>query len=303
MLYLILSAFCSLLLVVVFKLFGKYQIESFQAIVANYIVCVITGCLVSQTFPFEPSVLTQPWFPLIFFLGILFIGGFYIASMTVQHFGVAIASVAQRMSLVISVSFAIIFFGEPYNWIKVFGILLAIFAVVLINIPPKKQEKLSSADQEAILDSPEDNTRPAILFLYPLSIFIISGFIEIILQYLNQVHKLDPTVQCLILFGAAGSLGIIALVFALLTKRVTFKWKNVLGGIFLGIPNYFSIYFLLLALENGLDGSVAYPISNILIVGSSAVVGYFLFKEQLSKLNIVGVCLAISSIYLIAFFI
>lgn len=302
MLYLILSAFCSLLLVVVFKLFGKYQIESFQAIVANYIVCVVTGCLVSQTFPFEVSVLTQPWFPLIFFLGILFIGGFYIASMTVQHFGVAIASVAQRMSLVISVSFAIVVFSEPYNAIKVLGILMAIFAVVLINIPPKKTKKSTSATDTVITEE-EEESRPVILLLYPLAIFIISGFIEIILQYLNQVHRLDPTVQCLILFGAAGSLGIIALIFALITKRVQLKWKNVVGGIFLGIPNYFSIYFLLLALENGLDGSVAYPISNILIVGSSALVGYFLFKERLSKLNIVGVCLAISSIYLIAFFV
>lgn len=298
--HLILSAFCSLLLVVVFKLFGKYQIESFQAIVANYIVCVVTGCLVSQTFPFEVSVLTQPWFPLIFFLGVLFIGGFYIASMTVQHFGVAIASVAQRMSLVISVSFAIVVFSEPYNAIKIVGILLAIFAVVLINIPPKKSKKLDNQEHEVIA---EEEERPAILLLYPLAIFVISGFIEIILQYLNQIHRLDPTIQCLILFGAAGSLGVIALIFALITKRVQLKWKNALGGVFLGIPNYFSIYFLLLALENGLDGSVAYPISNILIVGSSALVGYFLFKERLSKLNIVGVCLAISSIYLIAFFV
>lgn len=298
MLYLILSAFCSLLLVVVFKLFGKYQIESFQAIVANYIVCVITGCLVSSSFPFEVSVLSQPWFPLIAFLGLLFIGGFYIASMTVQHFGVAIASVAQRMAWIISVSFAILFHGEPYTWVKITGILIAIFAVIIINIPPKKNKTLNPL--EVVEDNPQ---KPTSLLLYPLAIFIISGLIEIILQYLNKVHRLDPTVQCLILFGAAGTLGLIALVFAVVTKRIKLEWKNLVGGIFLGIPNYFSIYFLLLALEHGIDGSVAYPISNILIVGSSALVGYFVFKERLSVLNAIGVLFAISSIYLIAFFV
>lgn len=290
MIYLIFSAFLSLLLVVIFKLFGKYKIETLQAIVINYIVCVAIGCTIVGVFPFQLNMINEPWFPIIALLGFLFVGGFYIASTTVQYFGIAIASVAQRMSLVISVSFAILFFNDVASFSKIIGVLTALTAVILINIPNKNKENNS--------ESTNDNVSSKGKWIYPVSIFGISGLIEIILNYTQKTYELAPNMQCILLFGSASFIGIIALVIALISKRIQLKSKNILAGIILGIPNFFSIYFLLLALQN-LESSIVYPVTNILIVGSSAVVGYFVFKEKLSVINILGVGLALLSIILI----
>ena len=291
MIYLLLAALCSLSLVVIFKLFGKYQIESFQAIVVNYIVCVTTGCLVDGIFPFHGQIYQEVWFGALCTLGLLFISGFYITSKTVEYFGIAIASVAQRMCLVISVTFAILFFNEAAPTLKVLGIFVALFSVICINIPPKRDEK--EADDAA----PELASNW--LYLYPIGIFVISGFIEVILQYVQKTYGLAPSEQSVLLFGAAAILGLIVMGIALALGKITFAVRNLIAGVILGIPNYFSIYFLLIALES-LDGSVVYPVNNILIVGASAILGYFVFKERLSKVNIIGVVLALLSILLIA---
>ncbi|UOQ70580.1 hypothetical protein [Hymenobacter cellulosilyticus] len=55
------------------------------------------------------------------------------------------------------------------------------------------------------------------------------------------------------------------LLLARLTKGgQQFATKNLVAGIVLGIPNYFSIYFLIMALGNfGNDGAFVYPVANV----------------------------------------
>ena len=77
------------------------------------------------------------------------------------------------------------------------------------------------------------------------------------------------------------------------------RWKNILAGIALGIPNYGSIYFLIKALDmHNLESSVIFPVNNVGIVALSVVCARILFNENLSLKNIVGVILAIISIAL-----
>ncbi len=289
MLYLILSAATSLLLVVLFKLFGRYQIEAFQAIAINYLVCISIGIAMQPQNPFQTDIISQPWFPILAFLGFLFISSFSVIKIAVQRFGVAITSVAQRMSLVISVIFAILFFNEAYNASKIIGIIIALASVVLINIPSTTPSDNNPNKPLSKLD-----------YFLPLFIFAASGLIEIILQYVQKVHQLEAGMQSTVLFGAAAFWGNIALAIAVLTGKIKLNIKSLFSGVLLGIPNYFSIYFLLEALQT-LDASLVYPVSNILIVGAATIIGYFGFKEKLSTINILGVGLALLSIFLITF--
>ena len=291
MLYLSLAAICSLLLVIIFKLFNTYEVESFQAIVCNYIVCVLIGSILGGSFPVGFDVHQQAWFPFMLSLGFLFIGGFYIASQTVKHFGIAVASVAQRMSIIISVTFAIIYFNEAATITKIIGIFFAIASVVLINLPDKKDQSDPSSNTPSI--------RP-IYYLMPLSILLISGFIEAILQYVHMSFTdLDSNQESTILFSFAAFNGIVVTTFLVLTGRLKLQLKSILWGIILGIPNYFSIFFLLVAL-NSIDASIAYPINNIFVVSTSAIAGYFVFSEKLNTFNVLGVVASAISIFLIA---
>lgn len=257
-----------------------------QAITFNYIVCVITGCIALGEVPVHAEMIYEPWVPLIVLLGLCFIVGFNIASQTVRHFGMAIATVAQRMSLGISVTFSILYYNDTYTIYRVLGVLLALSAVVFINIPAKK-----TADNTEV-------PKVGWLILYPIAIFLISGIIEIILQYLHSVHFMKPAVESIILFGNAAVLGILVLLYQVLFKKAKVTLKNMVAGVILGIPNYFSIYFLLRAFDT-LDGSVVHALNNTLIVAGAALVGMIGFKERLSPINLVGIVAAVCSILLL----
>jgi multidrug transporter EmrE-like cation transporter len=54
-------------------------------------------------------------------------------------------------------------------------------------------------------------------------------------------------------------------------------------------------------LKTGWESTVVFPLANISVVISSAIVGLFFFKEQLNKFNIVGLILAIIAVITIIF--
>jgi uncharacterized membrane protein len=76
--------------------------------------------------------------------------------------------------------------------------------------------------------------------------------------------------------------------------------KAILWGVLLGIPNYFSMYFLVKTL-GVFPASYIFPINNIGIVALSTIIALLAFKEQLNKKNILGLGLAIIAILLISF--
>ncbi len=288
-----LAIICSLAISILFKLFDRYDINTYQAIVINYCVCVITGCIALGAIPFEVAHLQADWLPLILMLGILFIAGFNFVGLTVRYFGIAISSVAQRMSIGLSVPFAIWYYQEPYTTIKLVGIALALLSVILINIPNQKKEMAATSEEASVAPNPTSKL-DRWSFLFPIGAFLISVFIEIILQYLHEVHHLEPAVESIILFAVAGFLGI----GGLFIFRDPIRWRNIVGGIVLGIPNYFSIYFLLKGVAE-LGGAVAYSLNNIVVVALSAVIGYTVFKERLSLYNWMGITVALIAIFLI----
>jgi len=81
-----------------------------------------------------------------------------------------------------------------------------------------------------------------------------------------------------------------------------FDKRAIAAGILIGVPNYFSIWCLLKVLKDFAGNSSAIiPINNMGIVLFSTIAAFLLFKENLSKLNWLGILLSIAAIALIAF--
>lgn len=298
MLFLLLSIISSTLLVMVFKFFPKFGIDTFQAIVANYFICVFCGTLVLGRFPFSSETLNAEWLPYASVLGLLFISGFYAVGMTVLFFGLTVASVLQKMSLVISVPYAIIAFSEPATTLKISGVLLALGAVVLSNWPSGVQKT------EPGLDNIKKQSSAFLIWFFPIFAFLSSGGIECGLQFV-QNSILDSSGNDSAefssgIFASAGILGSLVIFYQMIRGKAKFAWKNLFAGILLGVPNYFSIFFLLKSFDVLGDKSVVLPVNNITIVAVSALLGVLLFKEKLSKINWLGVGLAALAILLIA---
>src|SRR5690606_37489862 len=97
------------------------------------------------------------------------------------------------------------------------------------------------------------------------------------------------------------TLGVFLLIIHAIQGKFHFRSKNVFGGIALGIPNYFSVYFLVQALRSGVfDSSGIFTVNNVAIVLFSTFVGILLFREKLLPKNWIGIGLAVIGIFLIA---
>lgn len=278
----------NILLLVIFRFYKVFKVDTFQAIVFNYITAVIVGSIVLGRFALDSSSPSQAWFPYAIALGFLFITGFNVLAKSVQSFGVTLASISQKMALVISVGFAIVFFNEQVNALKIAGITTALAAIILINIPSKGLH----------IDPKVAKTGWYMLFLN----FFFSGLIETILFYVETMNISESADIGFVvgLFGMAAVVGTIIMIGGWISGKMKFEWKNVIAGISLGIPNFFTIYLLLRVIDTGIEGSVIFPILNVSIILGSALLGLTLFKEKLSTLQWIGCGLGTLCIILIS---
>lgn len=290
MLYLILSILSSTLLGFIMTWFERFKVDTFQAVVVNYFTCVATGWVMVGSFPVQSGFQEADWFPYAAGISLFFISGFTIIGYTFQKFGITLTTIMSKMSMLISVVFAIIAYQESVSLLKVLGILTAIASIILTNLPHEE----SVASKKKVKQ---------IFWIFPILVLVFQALIEIVLQYVEQnvlETSGDPAfVSSIFLF--AGTIGLPIVLGGILLGKLRFAWQNIIGGILLGIPNYFSIYFLMKALGAGWEGSVVFPINNVGIIALSAIIGGFLiFKEKYSKWNMLGIALSIIAIILIA---
>jgi drug/metabolite transporter (DMT)-like permease len=293
MLYLVLSVCCSVLLGFAFKLFPRFGIDRFQAIVFNYCTCVICGWIQLGRFPVAAEGLSAPWLPFAVLLGFVFISGFNLAAMTVQYFGVTVSQVMQKMSILLSVPFAIIALHESTGLLKILGLSLALISILLVNWP-------SGINHNGQANAHLPNKY--YLALIPLGTWLLTGVIEVVLLHVQHFRMIDPQSPVFVttIFGVAGALGLGIMVEGWRTGRILFSWRNVLGGIALGIPNYGSMLFMIMALGSGLEGSFVLPAINVSIIILTTIGAVVLFQERLSRTNWIGIVFALTAITLIS---
>lgn len=312
-----------------FKLVERFRINNLQAIVFNYISCVVTGTVVQGGSPWDETTITETWFPWALVMGAGFIAMFNLVAFIAQRIGVSVAVVAYKLSLVIPFVFSLYYYGDPYTIWKIAGIALALAAVVFTFWPSAEQKQAGSYEKdskhpEGIMEQKEARNNkkdkaiemlpegvmaqnkkvPLLLWLAPLVLFIGSGLLDAMIKFVEQSF-LGPANQDAYLitaFSSASSIGICLLGWIFATGRQRFDARAIVAGMAIGIPNYFSIWCLMYALK-GYTGnsSVVIPVNNMGIVLISALAAGWLFKEKLSSINRLGIALSLAAIALIAF--
>jgi drug/metabolite transporter (DMT)-like permease len=285
LIFLLLSILISTGLFVIFKYFGIYKVDVLKAIFINYIVAFILGFTFAKPNFSVSEIPNQPWFLGALCLGALFVSIFFVMAMTAQKNGVSVASVAGKMSVVIPVFFGVFLYSESVTFLKVVGILIALVAVYLASV----KEGVKSSKKAGLL--------------LPILLFLGSGAIDTTLKFVevNYVPKSDVSLFSGSLFGIAASIAGLIVLLKTIKKRESFGVKNIVAGIVLGVPNYFSIIFLIKALQTeGFESSTLFTLNNVGIVVVSTIVGILLFKEKFSLKNKIGVALAILGIVMVA---
>lgn len=290
MLDILLCILTTTMLMVVFKLLGQFKISTYPTIVVNYWVCVLTGIVAQGHVPQVALISSKPWFPLALTLGLLFITVFNLIGASARNAGITVTAIANKMSLVIPIAAAFLLYGDVVTPVKITGISLALVSIALTTYTPPEGRKKGASIW--------------VLYLLPLSVFIGSGIVDSLVNFVQSQYLKGVSYQefLIFLFLTAATLGTVGLMVQLLRGKAQLNWKVLVAGIALGLPNYGSIYFMMRALEfSGLESSAVFPLINIGVVSLSALVAYFAFKEYLSKLNMAGIVLAIAAIALLSY--
>ena len=204
----------------------------------------------------------------------------------IQKIGIATTSVINKMSFVIPVVFSIIFYeNEVFSLSILFGVLLALLGIYL-----------SSTNNSSFNFDKK-------YFWIILIIFFGQGFVDIVLNDSKfYIPKDENILFFLILFISATTAGILIL-FA--KKQIShIKIKNLFWGAIFGIPNFFSIFYFLKALQSDyfIDKSyLIFPLTSVGIVVTTTFLGMLIYKEILTKRNLIGITIAVISILIISF--
>ncbi len=283
MLTLALCVAANILIAICFKLFFRKGVNSFIAIIVNYWVCLTLGSILVGHVPIVTYGLETKWVPFGLALGGIFIVGFNITAQSVRFTGMTITSVMMKMSLLISSAYAIVFFAENAGLPKLLGIAMAAIAVILINATP---------------GTGSSGFRPGPYAIYPILTLVLSGLIEIILYYVQATGlSLDADAELTTFaFSVAAIIGAVIVAWLYISGRKKFQWKDYYWGVALGVPNFFSIYLILVMLKQGFEGSVLFPVLNISVLVLTTLVGMIAFSEKLRPINLIGIGLAILAI-------
>ena len=273
MINLVLAIFMTTTLFVLFKEFKKNKINTSQAITFNYLSAFLISII---SINMDISIITNEWFFHAILLGSFFVIMFNIMAKSTQLLGISVSSMASKMSLIIPVIGAIIIHHTSVSIHKTCGLIIAIISIYLTF-------KKDNIQKKSIL-----------AFLLFIGAGILDMWIDLIrILYIDNNSDFNQFISTI--FISAFITGLVKNYI----KKESINKKDISAGIILGLPNYLSIYFVLLALES-LGTIYVFSILNIGVVVLSTLISYFLYKEQLSNTNIIGVLLACISILIIA---
>jgi drug/metabolite transporter (DMT)-like permease len=222
----------------------------------------------------------------------MFIVMFYAIGKSTQEAGVAVTTVAVKMSVIFPIAFSIWYdTNDTLTPVKITGILLALLSVYLT------------------VYRKTDRTFDFKVVLLPVFLFIGMGIVDSFVKFAQSAYingELAPAFSSVV-FACSLVVGLVILPFNKPAIKSITKPKTWLLGALLGLANFGSMYFLLLAL-NHIDiatgqqamGSVIFGINNIGIVMLSVIIGFLAYRERPKPINWIGIGLSIISIFLLA---
>jgi len=286
MIYVILTILVFNLLVIIFKLFARFKVDNLQALIVNYITAGTIGFILSEKSINLQHILSAPWLYHAMAIGFLFIVVFNFYAFGTQKVGIAITTVANKMSLVIPVAAALILEeNDNISTEKIIGFILALIGIYLAST---KGGKLSF------------NIKYLWLIIL---VFVGQGIADSIFNDSKTMLKSgEDMLYFIVLFFMASISGILILLGKSVASPPKFELKNILWGVILGVPNFFSLLFMLKALSTpGLEASVVFPMVSMGVVVLSSIIGIILYKEKLTKGNWVGILFACGAIAIFSF--
>lgn len=261
MIYLILAIASSALVSLSIRASENHISNKYGMLMVNYIICAIFSVFYMNK---ELNYFAQTGAGFMLGLGvmngILYLGTLLMMQYSTKHNGVVLSSTFMKLGVLIPTIMAIVVFGELPKWTQILGIALSIVAIVMLQF---EKEALTEGNKK----------------LWLLLLLVGGGITDSLANVYEQYG--NPAIKdgfLLVTFLIAGTF---AAILAFSNKRKISK-ADILYGLILGVPNYFSARFLLLALGE-MNAVVVYPTSNVGTMVVIALAGVLIFRESMNK--------------------
>ena len=260
MIYLLLAIASSAMIAVIMRISSRWVRANVSMFAMNYLTCLALGAWYAG-FPLFP--VKSPGFPVTAAMGgvngALYLAGFLLLQYNTRKSGVVLSSVFMKLGLLVPMILSVFLFAEIPTWLQWVGFVLAVGAIVLINY-----EKGTSFFGARL----------------PLVLMLLAGGGGDAMSKVFAVYG-PVAYEDLFLFYTFVSAFLLCLVLILRKKERPDKYA-VIFGVLVGIPNFFSAKFLLMALGR-LPAVIVYPTYSVATILVVTLAGVCLFKERLRK--------------------
>ena len=283
----ILSTVCIYML---FAGFTRWGIRTAWAITINYFVAAGLGWTMAGGTEAMVAAWQAPWiFPLAC-IGALFYPLFRLTATCSQELGVSVASIATKLSMAIPVLALALADGiHGIAWGQWLGVALA-FPAVYLSTRSK--------------DADETTHGSSSLWWMPVVMFLGSGCIDLIFGWYSTHPSLEPEGMQMAFASVPFTLG--GLVGLSHQLKLGHGWPNArdcFGGLLLGVTNFASLYFLLLAFDaQVLERAMVIPMLNLSVIVLATLGGVLLLNDRPNQQARWGVVLAMAAIGLMMAF-
>lgn len=260
MIYLLLAIASSAVISLVMRLSERRIRARVSMLAVNYVACILLAGACTGVRELVPTGIPMgSTLALGAINGLLYLLGFVFLQMNIRRNGVVLSATFQKLGLLVPMLVSVVFFGEMPSPVQMAGFVLAVGAIVLIN-------------------SGGGNT--AVTFRAGLILVLLAGgSCDAMAKVYGEMG--NPALSNQYLFYSFGAALILCTLLALCKKERPGRWE-VLFGVLVGVPNYFSARFLLRSLEN-LPAVIVYPTYSVATILLVTVAGVLLFRERLEK--------------------
>lgn len=275
MLYLILAIFSSAMVSILMRLSeGKIR-NNLAMLVMNYVMCGSLAALYAGEQLLGMGAQLRLTAGLGVINGIFYLVAFVLLQINVRRNGVVLSSTFMKLGLLVTLAVSVLIYGEKPTIFQSVGFLIAVGAIIRIN---SRGQKETGSFRIGLL-----------------GLLLCGGMADAMSKIFEQ--------------SRAAAMGDSFLFFTFLTAMVLCaglmvrkdrhfgKWE-VLFGLLVGIPNFFSSKFLLRALSD-IAAVVAYPVYSVGGILVVTLAGVLAFRERLAKRQWIALGLILAALVLL----
>lgn len=277
MLFLILAVLASSVLAIVLKYLGSgygYGVYFF-----NYVTCAVLAFATMEKKSLWNGDPLPLWLGAV--SGFLYLAALIVYAHSIRKNGAVLSSVFTRLGVLVPIFVSVVLFGERPTPLQGLGILVAVLAAVVMNGLPKKGQ--------------DQGVTPGVAIVPLLLALLFNGASDSMSKIFTQLgSRQDDGLFVFYIFLFAG---LFTLILLLREKQKPTR-RDVLLGILVGVPNFFSSRLLLAALTE-LPAFLVYPsysVGAILVISAAS---FILFRERLNRRQLGAVGMILGALVLL----